>query len=274
MESKKTSLINDSFLANAVYNLLKQKMVPLSGLEIADKVLDIKNLPPSLADKMVDSILETDARFVRDSNKKWQLFTGKQKNQKLKDLTYIVLDVEIVGSASSPQIIEIAAYRLKSLKITDQYCTFVNPGRPIITKNLPQMSEEKGQIITTEILQKAPVFQQIIADFFNFIKDGILVAHNAHFDLRMINRELKRVGHKKLVNRTIDTLKITRKKIKGIDTQKLPNLAYYFNIPMNQHHLAKEDARVLAKIFPFLIELLADSQIEYLDQMSGFMITP
>ena len=229
-------------------------------------------MPPRLADTMVCSILETDARFERNINNKWKLFTGKQNDQKLKDQTYIVLDVEIVGSASSPQIIEIAAYRLENMKIADQYCTFVNPGRTITPKILPQMSEEIGQTITTEILQEAPAFQQILTGFFKFIKDGILVAHNAHFDLRMINRELKRVGHKKLVNRTIDTLKITRRMIKGIDTQKLPNLAYYFNIPMNQHHLAKEDARVLAKIFPFLIEILADAQIEYLDQLTDFMI--
>ena len=272
MNSKKPLLINDSVLANAVYDLLKKQNVPLSSSLIADEVFAIENLPSDLADKMLYTILETDARFVCDVGNKWSLSVRETGKQKLKKLQYVVIDVEIVGHASCPQIIEIAAYRLEELKIVDNFCTFVNPGRAIIPKILPQMNENTAQIITTELLQEAPTFEDMVTDFFQFIGDGILVAHNAHFDLRMINRELKRLGRQKLVNRTIDTLKITRRLFRGIDTQKLPNVAYYFGVSMEQHHLAKDDALVLAKIFPFLIEILADQQIIYFDQLDEFTI--
>lgn len=92
--------------------------------------------------------------------------------------------------------------------------------------------------------------------------------------MRVINKELKQLRAKKLVNRTIDTLKIRREFIRGTDTQKLPDLAYYFNIPLNTHHIAKEDARTPARMFPHLISILTKHNITRFDQIKPFLIQP
>ena len=273
MTSQKPTLINDSVLANSIFDLLQKSEKPLSTTEIAENILDIKNLSSQLAGEMVRLIVNGDSRFVCTHNESWKLANSQVSLKRIKDIDYTALDVEIVGHARSPQIIEIAAYRIHKLEIIDEFCTFVNPGRAIIPKILKQLSGEIGQVITTETLQDAPDFENIVTDFFDFIGNSILVAHNAHFDLRMINRELKRLGYQKLVNLTIDTLKISRKFIKGTDTQKLSNLAYYFGIPVNEVHLAREDAKVLAKIFLQLISLLDEANIAQLVQLSPFLIT-
>ena len=273
MSKNQPNLINDSVLTNAVYELLKRVEHPLSAFEIAKEVISIENLPSDLADKMIYIILKNDSRFRQNRKNKWMLSDRFLETKKIANLDYIVLDVEIVGHARSPHMIEIAAFHLRDLKIVNEFCTYINPGRAIIPKVLPNLTGEVGRIINTETLQKAPTFEQIIPDFFKFIGNKILVAHNAHFDLRMINLELRRLGHQKLVNHTIDTLKISRKMIRGVDTQKLPNLAYYFGVPMEEHHLAREDAKVLAKIFINLIGLLEEKNIEQFNQISPFLIS-
>lgn len=274
MTSQKPTLINNSVLANSIYDLLLKSEELLTTIEIAKNILEIKNLPAELANKMVRIIVNGDSRFVCIKNEFWKLAEPRVSQKKIRNLDFAVLDVEIVGHARSPHIIEIAAYRIQNSEIVDEFCTFINPGRAIIPKILLKLSGEAGRIITTETLQQAPAFKKIVSDFFDFIGNSILVAHNAHFDLRMINRELNRLSYQKLVNQTIDTLKISRKFIKGTDTLKLSNLAFYFGISVKELHLASEDAKVLAKIFLKLIDILEENNIFTIDQITSFFIDP
>ncbi len=259
--------VRDSFLADEIYNLLRATQGSLSSAEIADRVFEIRNLSADLAHKMVEVILRNDARFCKLGEERWGLAETVSADRNLRDMEYVVLDVEIIGHARSPHIIEIAACKLVHLKMAEEFHSFVNPGRPIFPKILT------GQVIDTAFLENAPAIEQVLPRLFDFIGDAVLVAHNAHFDLRMINRELRRLGTLKLVNPTIDTLKISRKVIRGIDTQRLPGLAHYFGIPLEEHHLAREDARALAKIFPRLIDLLEEEGILSFNQMQPYMIT-
>lgn len=266
--------INDSFFANAVFRFLTEEHKPLSAAEIADSVIPIQNVPVSLSEKMLQIILRQDTRFKKIADGRWTLAEQEIGAKQLTEMEYVVLDVEIVGHASQPHIIEIAAYHLKQMEIVAEFCSFVNPGRTIIPKLIAASDGEADIHIDSEHLQNAPSFDQLLPAFFQFLGGKIVVAHNAHFDLRMINKELKRLGAQKLVNCTIDTLKISRKFVTGTDTQKLPNLAYYYNIPLNAHHIAREDARTLARIFPHLISLLLEHNITRFDQMEPFLIHP
>jgi DNA polymerase III epsilon subunit family exonuclease len=272
MTKNQPKFINDSVLANSVYEHLKKTGCSLPAQEIVREIIPIENITPGLACKMVEIILKKDSRFFFNSQNEWDLANVKTSSEKIMDLDFVILDVEITGDIRTPQLIEIAAYYLQRMKIVDKFCTFINPGRSIYPKVLRKPSGEMGRTIDTELLDSAPFFQEIIPDFFQFIGNTILVAHNAHFDLRMINLELKRIGYRKLVNKTIDTLKISRKMIPGVDTQKLPNLAYYFGISMEEHHLACEDAKALAQIFPQLMYLLIENGMDRFDQLSPFLM--
>jgi len=264
--------INDSVMANAVFKLLTEKGEPVTSTEIAKQILQIQNLTQDLTRKMIQVILQQDSRFSQLDQDVWTLNQQPVGKQSILELTYVVLDVEIIGHARSPHIIEIAAHRLTGIKITADYHTFVNPGRAIIPKVLKQLTGEIGTVIDSETLQHAPAITEVLPSFFQFIGRDILVAHNAAFDLRMINRELKRIGQQKLVNPTIDTLKLSRKLLPGVDSQKLPSLAYYFGIPLEEHHLAKDDACALARIFLQFLRILYDQNIEQLDQLEPFFI--
>ena len=258
--------IRDTHLADAAFELLRRANRPLSSREIGDAVFKIDNLPDKLCEKMVGLLLEGDARFSRTPGGSWSLRTRELPALPLKEAEYVVADVEITGHARAPHIIELAAYRLAGGKVKSEFQTFVNPGRPVHPKYLPT------QIVDTARLEKAPLASEVLPRFLEFLGGAVLVAHNAHFDLRMINLELRRVGNLRLANPVLDTLKISRRFLKGVDAQQLPALAHYFNIPLETHHRATDDARALAKILPFLLDLLEEHGFATLPDLHPFLI--
>ena len=67
--------------------------------------------------------------------------------------------------------------------------------------------------LTDDFLRDKPVFRQIAADFVAFIGDARLVIHNAAFDMKFLNAELRWAGHPPIAaDRAIDTLEIARRK--------------------------------------------------------------
>lgn len=257
--------IQDSYLAEKILTLLEERGTPLSAAEIARQVFGIRNLTGPLSEKMVALVLEKDVRF-RQKDGRWMLSDRSLPDTSLRECPFVVVDVEITGSARSPHIIEIAALRLEHLQVQEEFHTFVNPGRPIPAKELPEFT------VNTALLEKAPAPEAALPEFLHFLSGDVLVAHNAHFDLRMINRELKRQGHLKLANPVLDTLMISRRLLKGVDAQNLPALAHYFNVPLPSHHLARDDARALARIFARLVGLLEDAGFSTLRSLEPFLI--
>jgi len=244
---------------------LQERGQPLSAAEIAQEVLHIQHLPGELSERMISLILEKDVRFCQRQGR-WEIAERKLPDCPLRECPFVVADVEITGHARSPHIIEIAAWRLERMTPTEEFHTFVNPGRPILTKFLPELT------VGTRLLETAPSAEDALRKFLAFLGGDVLVAHNAHFDLRMINRELKRLSSLKLANPVLDTLMISRRLLKGVDAQKLPALAQYFNVPLASHHLARDDARALARIFVQLVGLLEDAGYATLHSLRPFLI--
>src|SRR5690606_34528340 len=70
--------------------------------------------------------------------------------------------------------------------------------------------------LSEEFLRGHPVFAEVVTDFMDFIGDARLVAHNAEFDVKFLNFEVKRLGFPPLApSRIVDTLAITRRKFPG-----------------------------------------------------------
>jgi DNA polymerase-3 subunit alpha (Gram-positive type) len=88
--------------------------------------------------------------------------------------------------------------------IVDSIDLFINPGRAI-PKKITEMTR-----ITDEMVKDAPNEKDVIAKIRNFIKDAILVSHNAEFDIGFLNEALLRSGAEKIDNPVIDTLALSR----------------------------------------------------------------
>ena len=166
--------------------------------------------------------------------------------------SYVVFDLETSGlDPAKYEIIEIGAIRFEGGHETGQYHTYVKPVSPVPS----QASGING--ITNEMLRSAPSFDEISADFVGFLKDLPLVAHNARFDMHFLQTELKR----RLENQVIDTLKLSRELIPGLENYKLETLKQYFGMDVGSHN-ALDDCLVAAKVYQECIPLAKERWLQ------------
>ena len=165
------------------------------------------------------------------------------------DSSYVCFDLETTGlSASTERIIEIGAVKILNGKLSEEFCTFVNPGKRIPKK----LVELTG--ISDDMVRDAPDESEAISKFIEYCGDcDILVAHNAPFDVSFLKAAIERCNIA-FNFKSIDTVPLCRSKIKVIKNYKLSTVSKYFNLPDFTHHRACDDARTLALIFLKLIE--------------------
>ncbi len=172
-------------------------------------------------------------------------------------LREIVFDTETTGlnPHEGDKLVEIGALELiNHLPTGRTYHQYINP--------LREVPEDAVKIhgLTTEFLKNYPRFSQIAEDFLNFVgDDGVLVAHNASFDMNFINYELKHGGFNTLNHhQVVDTLEIAKSKFPGA-RNNLDALCRRFNIDNSKRtkHGALLDAELLAEVY---LELLGGAE--------------
>ncbi len=164
----------------------------------------------------------------------------------------IVLDTETTGldPDTGDRIVEIGALELINHVPTGQtFHKYINPERA--------MSAEAEAVhgLGDTFLRDKPVFAAVVDDFLAFIDRSPLVIHNASFDLKFLNSELKRTGHLQLPpSRAIDTLAIARSRFPG-SPASLDALCRRFGIDNSARtkHGALLDSEILAEVYLELI---------------------
>ena len=164
----------------------------------------------------------------------------------------IVLDTETTGldPESGDRIVEIGAVELVNHMPTGRtYHQYINPER-----TMPQEAFEVHGL-SDEFLADKPKFAAIAGEFMEFIGDSRLVIHNAAFDMKFLNAELKWAGFAPLPwERALDTLALARKKFPGAPAS-LDALCRRFGIDNSSRtlHGALLDSEILAEVYLELI---------------------
>lgn len=168
----------------------------------------------------------------------------------------IVLDTETTGlePEEGHRLVEIGGVELVNHIATGKTLQlYINPERDVP----PEAAAVHG--LTNEFLRDKPVFAQVYTDFIDFIGDARLVIHNAEFDMKFINAELKNVGHPPIAwNRVVDTVKMAREKFPG-SPANLDALCRRFGIDSSERvfHGALLDSELLSEVY---LELLGGRQ--------------
>ena len=178
---------------------------------------------------------------------------GKQRTEYLAD--YVVFDLETTGtSCESDQVVEIAAIKVINGQITEEFSTLVNPGRPI-----PYYASQVNGI-TDDMVEDAPKFHTVLAEFLEFVGDLPLVGHNIHtFDLRFIYRDCMVFFGTIPANDYVDTLTIARIGLSDMKHHTLSDLAIHYGIPTNGAHRALADCRMNQAVYEKLGELMKNN---------------
>jgi DNA polymerase-3 subunit epsilon len=136
------------------------------------------------------------------------------------------------------------------------YHQYINPERA--------MPEEAFQVhgLGDDFLRDKPKFAEIGQVFLDFIGDAKLVIHNAKFDIKFLNAELKWMSLPEIPwTQAIDTLDIARKKFPG-SPASLDALCRRFNIDNSSRtlHGALLDSEILAEVY---LELIGGRQPDF-----------
>ena len=232
------NLISDSLLINETIQLLKSFGGRASAVKVVDYVMKISAPPPDLAKLLVADLVNTDPRLQLIDDM-LELVPTNCSRRAFAETDFVVFDLETTGAKTPPcRITEIGAYRVQKGKITEEFQTLINPETPI-----PMfISQLTG--ISDQMVKNAPKFHEIAADFLDFIGDSVLVAHNAHFDMRFLNHEIGRIHTDyRVANAHLCTVKISRKLLPNIENHRLNTVANYYSISLVNHHRATDDAR-------------------------------
>lgn len=168
---------------------------------------------------------------------------------------FCAFDTETTGlSSRNDRVIEVGAVKFTRDGVLDTFGTLVNPGIP-----LPPICTQISHI-TDDMVRGAPDMAAVLPGFLRFADGCVLVAHNAPFDLKFTNEELRRCGLPALANQAVDTLALSRWAYPANGHWSLQVLAKQFCIDVCAAHRACDDARVCMEVFLRCIRDTMDRQ--------------
>jgi len=187
-------------------------------------------------------LIRTRFLFIPDNKK--ELNMSRQR--------YVALDVETTGLSprNGHRIIEIGAVSIEGDRITEEFESLVNVERKISSK------VQRIHGISNEMLVNQPKFEELFPRLRSFLKNSIIVAHNARFDRDFLKHEMKRLSLS-VKNRYICTMEMGRKYYPGLPDYTLDTLYRHVfgEIPADiRRHRALDDARMTAQIWMDMVK--------------------
>lgn len=167
----------------------------------------------------------------------------------------IVLDFETTGL--SPQhgdrAIEIGAVRIENNTVTARFQSLMNPGFRISS------FIESYTGITNSMVAAAPPCGEVMEQFAAFIGAHPLVAHNASFDRRFLDAELRFIGRSRTASMACSML-AARRVYPNAPNHKLATLVRYCGIHTGgTFHRALADAEMTGQLWLAMIDVIKNT---------------
>lgn len=157
-------------------------------------------------------------------------------------MRYIVFDTETPNYANN-RMSAIGICIVENAEIVREFATLVNPETHFDGFNI----ELTG--ITPEAVKTAPTFPQLWETVAPIFDDGILIAHNAPFDMGVLAKCLHAYGIAwKPYAQYACTVKMSKACFPQLCNHRLNTVSSYLGIALD-HHKASSDAHACAEIF-------------------------
>jgi len=256
------NLLNDVAILDELVGLLEAHDRRVAISDVGVEVFRLRNPRNHSFQHVLKQLIKDDPRFVISTDGFIELLPDERERHPLNQSEFVVVDIETTGiNAHWDRITEVSAFKVTTTRptqgrparrITDEFTALVNPEREIpfwITRFTG---------ITNEMVTRSPHFADIADQLINFIGPAIIVAHNAHFDIRFINSEINRVYDKRLFNPRLCTLQLGRKLFPELPNHKLHTVAHHLAIDIKGRHRARGDALATAQILIRMLDLLEE----------------
>lgn len=164
---------------------------------------------------------------------------------------YIVFDVETPNSVNE-RMSAIGITLVDGREISGGFYSLVDPEQRFDRFNVALTG------ITPEAVRGQPAFPQLWERIGPLMGSGLLVAHNAPFDMAVLSKCLRAYGIRWRERAPyIDTVRMARQAFPSLPNHKLDTLSAALGIELD-HHDAGSDAEACARIFLASIECGAE----------------
>lgn len=160
---------------------------------------------------------------------------------------YIAFDVETPNYAND-RMSAIGITVIQSGRIVEEFASIINPECHFDRFNIQLTG------ITPDIAAQAPTFDQLWPRIEPMMSDGLLIAHNAPFDMSVLSKCLRayQIPWKTYVHYAC-TCQIGRRCYPGLPNHRLNTLCDYLDIELD-HHRAESDSRACAQLMIHYLE--------------------
>ncbi len=221
----------------------------LNAVEAARSLFATSSISDGLACSLLAEVTAGDSRLAC-AGATVSLSRGRA-DPLLEEAEFVVFDLETTGlSAARSRICEVGAVRVRALELVDSFQSLVNPGvaLPEPVARLTGLREQE--------LRSAPSVRSVLERFLVFAGDELLVAHNARFDQRFLERQLLLMHGRRLSEPPLCTAALARRLLEGrLRRVGLASLANFFGVPTQPCHRALPDAEATAEVLVHLIGL-------------------
>lgn len=174
------------------------------------------------------------------------------------DYPIVAFDTETSGPYPlESEIVELGAVKWFKGEIIGQFQTLLKPSKPMTQENMNIHG------ITNEMVADAPLMKDQIVAFHEFIKDSLLLAHHAPFDLGFIAPEFEKAGLAFPTNVHLCSSLISRALLHTTN-HKLQTLVKELNLVGGDAHRAYDDAYACLQVFMKAAEKLDVPSLEKL----------
>ena len=183
---------------------------------------------------------------IFDKVKKFAATTGQSTESELLHSygKFVVVDVETTGlNPGEHRIVEICLITVEDGDVKEIWTTRFNPEGPV------GKTEIHG--ITDAEVRNAPLFRDSLQDIQKRIRDVVVVAHNARFDLAFLRAEFERSGFKPEWIPSICTLQASNYYQPHLSRRRLADCCEDIGIEIEGAHSANGDSIATAKLFNY-----------------------
>ena len=221
----------------------------LSAVEAARSLFATSSISEGLACSLLKEVTAGDSRVVCTGAT--VSLVGGRADPLLEEADLVVFDLETTGlSPARSRICEVGAVRVHALETVDSFQSLVNPGvaLPAPVARLTGLREQD--------LRRARSVSSVVRSFLAFAGDDPLLAHNAKFDHRFLERQLLLAHGRRLSEPPLCTAALARRLLEGrVRRVGLASLAHFFGVPTRPCHRALPDAEATAEVLVHLIGL-------------------
>lgn len=155
---------------------------------------------------------------------------------------FVVIDLETTGlDAAFDCIVEICALRYVNGVYKDKFYTLVKPEFPI-----PREAQAIHGITDSKVADQ-PRMIDILPNLLAYLDGQLLVAHNAHFDVKFLETWAKRYGYNPEW-KYVDTISVAKKILPGLENYKQKTVLDAIGYKQGKYHRSEDDCLGCAEI--------------------------